>query len=183
MKTLTSRGMRSVFDLAAAKPHGVRLRYMAGCRCELCRKANSAYKNERQKARRRGDWNGIVSAQRARDHMLALSRKGVGRRAIQAATDVADSVLHEIRSGRKKNIRARTERLILAVTPDLASDGACISARASMRLIDRLIEEGYTKTKIAKLLGCKGHGLQFHYPQITVRNASRIRRLYERLTS
>lgn len=175
--------LRSATELATDKPHGVRLRYMAGCRCDACRKANSAYENERQKARRRGDWNGIVPADRARAHLQALSRQGVGRRAVQACTDIADTVLSEIRTGRKAHIRARTERLILGVTKAQAADHALISGRKSARLIALLLEEGYTQKFLARRLGYKHPALQFNQDRITVRNAARVERLYRELTT
>ena len=65
---LAQRGLKPASELAAKRPHGDRLRYVAGCRCDLCRKANSTYERERQKARAAGDWNGIVDAAKARQH-------------------------------------------------------------------------------------------------------------------
>lgn len=179
----TIQSLRSALDLATDKPHGVRLRYMAGCRCDACRKANSAYENERQKARRAGDWNGIVPADKAREHMLQLSRQGVGRRTIQACTDVADTVLSDIRTGRKKRIRARTERLILGVTKAMAADHALISSGRSLKRIERLLDEGYSEPFLAKRLGYANVYLQFNDRRITVRNAARIERLYRELTT
>jgi hypothetical protein len=180
---LRSRGLRPAQDLAADKPHGVRLRYIAGCRCALCRKANSRYENERQQARRAGDWNGIVSADSAREHMLKLSRQGVGRRAIQAVTDIADTILQEVRSGRRTRIRARTARKILAVDKAMASDHALVPAGRTRRRIALLLEEGYTEAFLAKELGYATARLQFPKDQITVRNAERVRALYVRLTT
>ena len=174
--------LRSPAELAAEKPHGVRLRYMAGCRCDACRKANSAYENERQKARRAGDWNGIVCAKAARDHMLALSRQGVGRRTVQACTDIADTVLQDIRTGRKTRIRARTERLILGVSKEQAADRALVPAGRFHQRIRLLLEEGYTEAYLAKRLGYANRYLQFNERRITVRNAARIERLYKELT-
>lgn len=51
-------GLAHIVVLAASKPHGVRLRYMAGCRCLKCRMANSNYETMRARARKAGDWNG-----------------------------------------------------------------------------------------------------------------------------
>jgi len=174
--------LRSAAELAADKPHGVRVRYMAGCRCDACRKANSTYENERQKARRAGDWNGIVPADRARAHMRMLSRHGVGRRTVQACTDIADTVLQDIRTGRKTHIRARTERLILAVTREQAADHAYVPAGRSHQRIRLLLEEGYTEAYLARRLGYANRYLQFNERRITVRNAARIERLYRELT-
>jgi hypothetical protein len=120
--SLASRGLRPVAELAADRPHGHRLRYLAGCRCFHCRRANSDYERERAAARAAGDWNGIVDAAPARRHILALSRRGVGRRMVAAASDVGLSVIADIRTGRKMRIRARTER-----QADMGAD--CVAAR------------------------------------------------------
>ena len=178
---LAARGLRPTAELAANRQHGDRLRYMAGCRCDACRKANSAYECARQRARKAGDWNGIVPAAAARQHMLKLSRRGIGRRAIGAATDIADTVLSEIRTGRKLQIRARTERLILAVTPAVASDHAYISAARTHQQIAELLDEGHTEQFLAQRLGYTGRYLQFG-DRITARNAYRVERLHKELT-
>lgn len=175
--------LRPVAELAAGKPHGVRLRYMAGCRCDACRRANTDYEIQRARARKAGDWNGIVPALGARDHMKWLSRHGVGRRAVQASTDIGDTVLSDILSGRKTRIRARTARKILAVTPAQAADHALISARKAKRLIASLRAEGYSERYLAKRLGYKNPYLQFASNRITVRNSARIERLYRELTT
>ena len=180
---LSRRGLKPVEVLASDKPHGSRLRYMAGCHCVECRKANSAYENERQKARRQGDWNGIVSAEKARRHILKLSKIGVGRKAVAAASDISETIIAEIRSGAKKNIRARTERLILAVTKEMASDRALVSAKETWRLIEKLLEEGYTITQLAHRLGYKKPVLQIGKDRITARTADRIKQLYRKLTT
>lgn len=179
----TIASLRPAEQLAADKPHGVRVRYMAGCRCPECRRANTAYEIARAIARKSGDWNGIVPADRARAHILALSRQGIGRRTVQACTDVADAVLTAIRSGRKTRIRARTERLILGVTKAQAADHALVSARKSHRLIKLLLEEGYSEKFLARRLGYKQPTLQFNDKRVTVRNAARIERLYRELTT
>lgn len=175
-------GLRPAVDLAAGRAHGDRLRYIAGCRCDLCRKANSAYERERIRARREGDWNGIVSAEKARAHLIKLSKQGVGRRAVAYATDVAESIVHQIRMGTRTRVRARTERLILKVSPAMALDGANKRAARTWKLIDELREEGYTDAFIAKRLGYKRPALQFGRTYVTVRNAARVERLHRELT-
>lgn len=180
---LEARGLKPVGVLAEGKPHGVRLRYLAGCRCADCRKANSSYENERQKARRAGDWNGIVDAAKARAHLKALLRLGVGKRAVRAATDIGKSILQDIRAGRKQRIRARTERLILRVGAAQRSDGALIPAVRTWSLIDALVEEGYTVPQLIKRLGYKNRALQLGRERVTVRNAGRVERLYRELTA
>ena len=183
LTSISARGLKPVGELAASKPCGTRLRYMAGCRCADCRKANSSYESSRQRARRAGDWNGIVDAAAAHAHMRKLSRHGVGRRAVRAATDIADTVLRDIRSGRKQRIRARTSRLILAVTREQASDRALIPAARTWKLINELLEEGYAVAQLVARLGYRSRALQFGERRVTVRNAARVERLHRELTT
>jgi hypothetical protein len=81
--------LRTAADLSATKPHGTRLKYMGGCKCMLCRAANSRYETERAVARKNGDWNGIVDARAARRHILKLSKAGVGYKSVADAASVA----------------------------------------------------------------------------------------------
>ena len=179
----TLRGMRPAAELAQNKAHGHRVRYIAGCRCDQCRAANNSYERERAKARKSGDWNGIVSAEPARQHLLALQQKGVGKRAVASCTDLSVDLIAEIRLGRRPSVRARTERLILAVTTDMASDGARVRAGKTLTLINQLLDEGFTKTALAGRLGYKSPQLQVGKKNVTVRLAYRIERLHAQLTA
>lgn len=183
MRCLASRGLRPVAELGGARPHGTRLRYLSGCKCFKCRRANSDYERERQAARLAGDWNGIVDAARARAHLIKLARAGVGRRVVSEVTDVAHSILHEIRQRRRLKIRARTERKILAVTPDMRADRSIVSAAKAWHLIGELLEEGFTKSAIAKELGYRTQALQLRHDRITARNEQRVIALHRRLTT
>lgn len=178
---LLGRGLRPAAELARDRPCGDRLRYIAGCRCSECRRANTAYEKARAAARKAGDWNGIVDAARARAHLAALSMQGVGRRTVCDVSGVADSVLTEIIAGRKTRIRARTERAIVAVTTQAAADRALVSATETWCLIDELVNHGYTKTELATALGYKTRALQFKRQHVTVRSAFEVRKLYDRL--
>lgn len=180
---MSARGLRSAAELSAGKPHGLRIRYMAGCRCQECRTANTAYEKARNIARKSGDWNGNVPAEKARAWLAALSKEGVGRRTVSDVAQIADSVLAQIITGRKKLVRARTERAILAVTAIAASDGAYVDAGPTWLLIDELLADGYTKTFLALELGRKTHALQLSRSQVTVRNAYDVQQLHARLRS
>jgi hypothetical protein len=128
--------------------------------------------------RRRLVWNGFVPAGRARAHLAALSRAGVGRRAVAQATDISESILHKIRHGLRNKIRARTERLILDVDVSVAADNARVDARPVWRMIARLIRvHGFTKAKISERIGQGGRALQLGKRRVTVRNAHRIAKL------
>jgi len=177
---LASRGLKPTAVLAANRAHGERIRYLGGCRCDACRRANTDYERARVKARNEGDWNGIVPAFRARTHLIALSKINVGRRAIADATDIGNSILHEIKTGRRKNIRARTERKILAVTVEMAAPRAMTDASDTWKLLNELLEKGYKKYQIAQKLGYS-KSLQFKRDLITVHNAFKVRRLFEKL--
>ena len=173
-------GLKPIAVLAGDKPHGERLRYMAGCRCADCRAANSAYERSRQAARRAGAWNGYVSADSARAHIAHLATQGVGRRAIADASDVPDTIVGKIKTGKRTQIRAETERRILAVTADMAADRALIPAGATWRLLDELIAAGFTKKHIAQRMGYS-RALQIGRDTVTVKNAARVRRLHQML--
>jgi hypothetical protein len=177
--------MRPV-DLAATsilglrKPHGTRLRYMAGCKCVPCRAANSNYETGRAKLRRHGLWNGLVDATPSRHHILALSRSGVGRRTIRQITGISHSVIVKIKNGKRKQIRALTEKAILAVTRFDRRGATNIPAGETWRQIRWLLSEGFTKTRIAKELGCKTSALQLKKDFVWVKSAKAVENLYLR---
>ena len=175
------RGHKPVAELARDRPHGDRLRSMAGCRCDACRQANGRYERERQAARKAGDWNGCVPASKARAHLAALSAAGVGRRTVGDVCGVADVVLVEVIAGRKTNIRARTERAILAVTEQAAADRAYIDGASTWRMLDELLADGYSKATLARELGYQRPALQLRRDRVTARNAYEVARMYARL--
>lgn len=113
---------------------------------------------------------------------MSLSRAGVGRRAVAAASDVAKSVIVEIRAGRKRQIRARTERRILAVTKAMLSDHALVAPGRTFALIELLRDEGFSKAEIARRLGYAKPALQFRPHRMTARNVARVERLYRSIT-
>jgi hypothetical protein len=170
VSTLSERGLRPVAELAADRPHGHRLRYLAGCRCFHCRRSNSDYERERAAARAAGDWNGIVDAAPARRHL----------RVVAAASDVALSVIADVRAGRKLKIRARSERRILAVTPACRGDAALVPAGPTWERIEWLLDEGFTKGRIALELGRKTRALQLNREWVTARNAAAVEALVRR---
>lgn len=180
---MSARGLKPVAELAAGRDHGDRLRYVSGCRCFACRRANSAYEAARKVARAAGEWNGLVPAEKARAHLADLSAQGVGRRSVRAACDVAESILAEIIAGRKAQIRAATERAILGVTRGAAGDGALVPAKATWRLLDQLIADGYTRGYLGAQLGSKAKvpTLQLKRDFVTVRSAYLVERLFEKL--
>jgi hypothetical protein len=162
--------------------HGTHARYVAGCRCADCRKGHAAYNVARYRAQKlHGDWNGLVDAGAARRHIRALAKTGVGRRAVAAACDVSLTVIEDVKSGAKRQIRARTEKRILAVTKDAIADHATVSAKATWRRIDTLIEEGFSKAELARRLGFKRPALQFGRERVLARTALKVEKFYRQV--
>jgi hypothetical protein len=152
-------------------PHGTRARYVAlKCRCDACRAANAAYYHI-VKARGR-----YVSAARARRHLAALSARGVGYKAVAAASDVAKGLLQGIMAGAREHIREETERRILAVDRHAAADHAIVDGRRAHRAIAKMIDLGLTKGEIAERLGYKTPALQIK-PRVLARTEARVLRL------
>lgn len=169
--------------VVARRGHGTHVTYVAGCRCLACRAAHSRYESERLRARRSGDWNGLVDARAARVHLAKLSRRGVGRRAVADAAGVPPSTLRAIRVGEKTKIRKRTEARILAVDAGARSGGSLVPAGPTWRRIERLLAEGFTKTELARRLGstAKTPSLQIRKDFVTARTAADVERLYNRV--
>lgn len=124
-------------------------------------------------------WNGLVDAGRARRHLAKLSRAGVGTKSVSLACDVSRTILVEIQQGRKKQIRATSEKRILAVTAGAAADGAQISAAATWKILDGLLERGWTRTELARRLGSRSDApaLQVRRDRVLARTALAVERL------
>jgi hypothetical protein len=170
--------LKSAAELGANKPHGTRIRYMAGCKCMLCRAANSRYETERAALRRQGLDNGIVSAERARKHLIQLSRIGIGRRAVSIAVKIPQSSVFKIRNGIKTHIRKNTERRILSVSISAARPHAVINAAPVWKLINRLLREGFSKRQLAQRLGYK-NSLQINKRRVIGKTAVKVFRFYK----
>lgn len=175
----TNPRIESLLSSGQQKQHGARARYTSGCRCLLCRAANSSYERDRATARKQGDRRAMVDATRARRHMESLSRRNVGTRIVADIAQLTRTVVLRIRSGEARHIRQDTEKRILAITPDCLGDGALIDARPTWLMLDDLLRGGYTKLQIAEWLGVGK--LQFSRKQVTARTAQRVRQLYTRI--
>lgn len=127
-------------------------------------------------------WNGLIDAKRARDHLRALSRRGIGRDTVADIAGVAVTVINDIRSGAKKQIRASTERALFRVTTEAVNDGSVyVDARPTWKLIERLTarDVGFTKAEIARRLGYGVAALQFRKKKIKPATARKVRRFYD----
>ena len=140
------------------------------------------YETARARARKAGDWNGIIDARDARERLRSLSKAGIGLRTISAATGIGRSTLAQIRAGIKPRIRARTVRKIMAVNGACRADHATVSAGRLWMRINLLLQEGYTKKYLSEQLGYTGY-MQFSKHRVTVRNLADVTTLYRRLTT
>lgn len=174
-------GLKPASELAINKPHGHRVKYLGGCRCLPCRAAASRYESERRERKKAGDSNELVDTKPVVAHLRELSRKGVGYKAACEAARVGKSSVAMAMNGKRKRMRARHARAILAVTPEVAiRDGAIIDARPTLNLIRWLQNEGFSKAEIARRLGFNKPAIQFR-DKITAINASKVERLVNQL--
>ena len=125
-------------------------------------------------------WNGLVPAEKARQHLMALSSQNIGRRAVAAACDVSETVLVDIRSGAKTQIRKETETRILGVDEKSMADHALVPAKETWRLIKILLRQyHYTRGEIALELGYKTPALQIKKKFVLAATAQHVRLMYE----
>lgn len=162
-------------------PHGTRKKYRSGCRCLICRAANARYESERARVHVPGGGTSLVPATAAREHIHQLSKDGLGRDALSAASDIAPSVISRIKSGRSTHVQRRTEDKLLSISKDAVSDASLVKARPTWRQINALLAEGFTKAELARRLHYKTGSLQLGKKWILARNAARVDRLYRML--
>lgn len=156
----------------APQPHGTKRRYNLGCRCDACRRANSAYCHMRKKSP-----PAYVSVAEVRAHVLRLRRQGIGVRAIYAACDFHWRTLQKILTGQQKWIRPETAARILAVDEGARADSSTVPARPTYRAIARLLRLGLTRGEIARRIGLQRDKLDFRKVRVELRTEHRILRL------
>lgn len=165
-------------EYASRRPHGTRAKYVSGCRCGECRKANSDYQRERDARKRRGEeQDPVVDVEPALRHMKALSKNGVGYKSVSEYSGVGKTTLFRILTGEKTHIRKSRLDAILAVHRGCFSAGSLIKAGDTWRRINWMLDEGFTKAEIARRLGAKGRGLQIRKKKVTGRTAVKVERL------
>lgn len=130
--------------------------------------------------RKRLAFNGIVSAERARAHLVELSKAGVGRRAVAAACDVGESAIAAIAAGEQTQLRAETERRILAVDAGAAADHAVVRGAPTWAAIRELRRLGWSKARISRAIGNNGLALQIRKRRVLARTALAVAQLLER---
>jgi hypothetical protein len=164
---------------------GTRARYVQGCRCKLCKKANRDYYYANTKKRIWHGGNPLVDAGPARKHLEALSKHKRGRHLVSEVSGVAVSTLTEIRTGQQAQCRKETAEAILAVplsTP--VRDGERVDAGPTWRLLNDLLGRGWTKSYLATRLGstAKTPALQVRKDRVNASTARKVKELHEELS-
>jgi hypothetical protein len=165
--------------LASTKKHGMRIKYVAGCRCLPCRAAYSRYQRQQAHKKKQGLGNPLVPTAAARAHLIKLSQHHVGRATVAVATGIAQSSLSKIRNGSKTQIRKDTERRILQISPTYAKGNALVDAAPTWKLINTLLKEGFSKALLARRLGYKTGALPINKSRIRARTAVKIRQFFD----
>lgn len=166
---------------SVVRTHGTNGGYVRGCRCEACSRAHREYAAAHRKAKPDPD-SGYVAADRARAHLQFLAEHGLGVGAVNVATDIYPAILIGVRNGKRTRLQKRTEKKILAVTPDLALDHALVDAALTWRRINELLAAGTPEAIILDALDRKGPITRLGRSQVTVRTAALVERLHQRIS-
>jgi len=162
----------------ASLPHGVRGRYVSGCRCMICRAANSRYQSAREQLKKVDGADPLVPTAAALEHLRLLSHSwGVGYKSVADAASVSRTGLAKVIAGTKQFLRRSTLERILAVDLGAVAGGALISAGPTWHLLNGLLGRGYSKGQLAKWLGRATPALQIRKDRVTARTAAEVVRM------
>lgn len=167
--------------MAEAHDHGTRASYRRGCRCLQCRAANANYERRRQIISY-PDPAELVDAELAVLHLEALRAQGVGYRQAAKLAGVSPQLVSEIRGGQRLLVRADIASRILGM-PAVLAHGQRVTAWRTWRFLDSLKREGFPKGELARRLGLQSPQLQLHSRHVRVKNALRVKRLWQRIMS
>jgi hypothetical protein len=117
-----------------------------------------------------------------RKHLRALSRRGVGYKTAADAASVSRSTVGKILSGERRQLRAQAAKRLLALTSAARADHCIISASYTWRVIEWLLEEGFTKARIARELGAQRPALQIGRKFVLARTQLAVEKLWRRYT-
>lgn len=174
------------------RSHGTRACYVfgpelgvrQGCRCEPCREANRTYARLRQRrVANPGIWgepNDFVSADEARMVIDRLCEEGLGLRSIASNAGIGRTALNAILRGETLRVHAETLRRLKQLGGNRRPGGALVPARGTWHLLEILMAAGYTKTRLAGLLGI-GRSLQVSRRSVRLSTARKVQALYARL--
>lgn len=153
----------------STRPPSYRAYKKEGCRCYACARAHSEYNASIRTAKNAGTWQPFVDTQPVREHLLMLSRYGIGfRRAAYLAgvpTVVVSRILFGLPSrGRppSRKIRPDAAEALLRVrpTPQLAADRGRIDATGYLRRMRALVALGFSRPYLCSRLNVAYHNFR-----------------------
>ncbi len=162
--------------------HGTMHSFWRGCRCEPCRLARRTYNREHYRRHAAARGVSLVDAAQVQRHLKRLLSQGMGERSIADGAGVDRKTVHRVAAGLQVRLTRRTAFRLLRVSIDHAADHVLIDAAPTWALLEQLIDEGYTRKALAKLLGYRGKNVPIGKARCSVRNANRVRVLHEALT-
>ena len=165
-----------------SQPHGSRARYMRGCRCLPCRAANSRYECQRQLERLKGWANGCTGTEQVRQHLHAAEPPGHRQQAGRQGRAGEPGALQQVRLELRKHMRAQSVARVLAVGAEARAPGALVPAGSTLRRIEWLLDEGFTRTALARMLGSKAKQpkLQIRNDRVDAGTAAKVKALWAR---
>lgn len=132
--------------------NATRGRYVRGCRCVDCKKANARYSKRNTIL-----GSDLVDSAPVRAHLHMLRASGVGRRRIVELSGVSETVVARLlgidRSKPAARVRPDTARRLLAIRPGDVSDGVTVSAAGTRIRLRALIAIGWTQRALAERIG------------------------------
>lgn len=155
------------------RAHGERRTYQAGCRCLLCRAANS-----QRTASARQAAVALVLPDAARAHLERLRTMRVGLTRAAQLSGVSRRLLLAIRRAKPGlRLRASTERRILEV-PARPALHTVVSAVEFWRYVRLLRREGFADPEIAAVVGWTTGRLWTDHKRVRRKTYLRLMRFY-----
>ena len=122
-----------------------------------------------------------MDTDKVRKHLLKLSRKGVGYKQVAKVAKVNHTMLQQVRVGLRRQMRAQSAQRVLAVGAGARAPSALVPAGPTRRRIEWLLEEGFTKRKLARMLGAEGKNprLQMRSDRVLARTARKVKTIWK----
>ena len=139
------------------KIHWVVLPDGSRCKCQQCYLRKKRYRIEYERGVRK-----TTSTERAREHLVELSKQGVGRRTVAKQIGVGPRALFMIKTGRAKIVSKEIEAKILSFQASdaaLVANSQTVDATATKVRVQALNALGWTGTDLAQMMGRNTVGL------------------------
>jgi transcriptional regulator len=172
------------------RPHGYARYKLDGCRCYTCGWAVASYRDAREYAIRRGQWQPWTDAEPVRQHVRNLQACGLGTRRIAALAGIDRKRLQGVMVGRpergtgpQEKVRPALAAAVLAVEPTFDNLGSAIvvDSTGTIRRLRALVAAGWPQQHLAVALGMTpgNFGATIRRDRTIVRTARAVRALYD----